>query len=162
MRQSNVVRALSGFLLAIGLIVGGGYLTTQFVIAKFTELPPRPSFPNDKPSSNPAKPTAKPAASQPKASPVVAVSPSPTPTPSATASPKADGNLVRITLSSGLNMREDPSVESGRIGGVDYNETVTVLETSSDQEWQKVRLEKSGLEGWIKSGYTEPVTQSPE
>lgn len=161
MRQSNVVRALSGFLLAIALIVGGGYLTTQFVIAKFTELPPRPTFPNDKPSPNPAKPAAaKSATSQPKASPVVAVSPTPTPSP--TPSAKPDGNLARVTLGEGLNVRESSSVESSRIGGVDYNEVVTVLETSPDQEWQKVRVEKSGLEGWIKSGYTEPAEQSAE
>jgi pyruvate/2-oxoglutarate dehydrogenase complex dihydrolipoamide acyltransferase (E2) component len=158
MRQSSVVRALSGFLLAIALIVGGGYLTTQYVIAKFTELPPRPTFPNDKPSPNPAKPATKPAASQPKASPVVAVSPAPA--PSATSSPKADQKMARITLGEGLNVRENPSVEAGRVGGVDYNEVVTVVETSPDQEWQKIRVEKSGLEGWIKSGYTEPVDQS--
>ncbi|MGI0488719.1 SH3 domain-containing protein [Pantanalinema rosaneae CENA516] len=158
MRQSNVVRALSGFFLAIALIVGGGYLTTQFVIAKFTELPPRPTFPNDKPSPSPTKPAAKPATSQPKASPVVAVSPSPT--PSATPSAKPEGDRARITLGEGLNVRESASVESSRVGGVDYNEVVTILETSPDQEWQKVRLEKSGLEGWIKSGYTQPVSNS--
>ncbi|MBL1177725.1 SH3 domain-containing protein [Pantanalinema sp. GBBB05] len=163
MRQSNIVRALSGFLLAIALIVGGGYLTTQFVIAKFTELPPRPTFPNDKPSPNPAtSAAAKTVTNQPKTSPAVAVSPSPTPTPSTTPSPKSDGNVARIALGEGLNVRENPSVEAGRVGGVDYNEVVVVLETSPDQEWQKIRVEKSGLEGWIKSGYTEPVSQTAE
>jgi hypothetical protein len=34
-----------------------------------------------------------------------------------------------------------------------------VLEESPDREWQRVKLEGSGLEGWVKAGYTERVSQ---
>jgi len=155
MSWSNLLKVLSGFFLAIALVAGGSYFAVQRVIAQFTAPPPKPIFPNDK-SSTQLKPAK---ATQPKS---VAVSPStqPSPTPSAKPSPqKADsgGYRARIVLSEGLNLREDPDRNASRIGGIEYNDEVTVLEESPDKEWQKVRVEGSNVEGWIKSGYTEKL-----
>jgi uncharacterized protein YgiM (DUF1202 family) len=62
-------------------------------------------------------------------------------------------------LAQGLNLRESPSRDAVRIGGVVANTRITVLEESPDHEWQRVRLEDSGREGWVKAGYTERFSQ---
>jgi hypothetical protein len=50
-------------------------------------------------------------------------------------------------------------LESTSVGGVEYNETVVVLEESADKEWQRVRLEDGSQEGWIKAGNTERIAE---
>lgn len=151
MSWSGLLKVLSGLLLAVALIVSGGYVTAQYLIAQFTAPPPRPTFPNDKPS-----PKSK--LSTPKPKPAAAIAPAPKPSPSPSPTPtKSVDYRARIVLENGLNVREAPDRDSARVGGVDYNEEVIVLEDSSDQEWQKVRVEGSNVEGWIKSGYTERV-----
>ncbi|MCL6435713.1 MAG: SH3 domain-containing protein [Leptolyngbyaceae cyanobacterium HOT.MB2.61] len=159
MSWSDLVKVLSGVFLAVVLIASGSFIAAQYVIAQFTALPPKPIFPNDNPSPNPslqAKPVkaaqANPAAAKPTSSPTPSPSPSPTPSPQKR---EASGYRARIILSQGLNLRENPDRYAERIGGVDYNESIIILEDSPDGEWQKVRVESSGQEGWIKSGYTE-------
>lgn len=158
MSWSDLVKVLSGVLLAIALMVGGCFLAAQYVIGQFTAPPPKPTFPNDNPST-PAKaqaiPSAKSVATQPSPKPSVSASPSPSPTPSPT--PSATGYRARITIAQGLNLRESPSRDAARIGGVIGNARVTVLEESPDREWQRIRLEDSGREGWVKAGYAERI-----
>ncbi len=155
MGWTGFFRGLSAFVIAIGLLAGGGYALFQFVVYQFTAPPPRPTFPND---TNPtAKAPAAKATPVPKASP--ASSPSPSPSPSPSASPTA--NRARITLGEGLNIRSGPSADAERIDGVDYSDEVTILEESPDKQWLRVRVASSGAEGWIKSGYTEPITDTP-
>lgn len=154
MSWSQLVKVLSGIFLAIALMVGGCFLAAQYVIAQFTALPPKPVFPNDNPAT-PAKvqtpPSAKPVATQPSPKPSASPSPTPSPTPSTT------GYRARITIAQGLNLRDSPSRDAARIGGVIANARVTVLEESPDHEWQRVRLEDSGREGWVKAGYAERI-----
>lgn len=135
------------------MLVGGGYFAAQYLITQFTAPPPKPTFPNDKPAAKP-----KPAAKEEKP-PVPQPSPStsPAPTSSAPTTPAKAGYQARVKLSEGLNLRDKPSRDGGRVGGLDYNDRVTVLEETSDREWQKIRLANGDLEGWIKSGYTERV-----
>ncbi len=147
MKWSGLLKAFSGFLVAIALLVGGGFLAAQYLITQFTTPPPKPMFANDKPAS-----TAQPAAI---ATPPSPKPPQPTPTPSP--KPSGAGYQARITLSEGLNVRSNPSAESERVGGVDFDEEITVLEESPDQAWQRVRGKTSAVEGWIKSGYTERI-----
>lgn len=183
MSWADLIKVLSGVFLAIALMVGGCFFAAQYVIAQFTAPPPRPTFPNDSPStstttnaattnaattnaaaSNNAavqpkvqpKPSASPVAAQssPQPSPQPSVSPKPSPQPSETA-----GYHARITLSQGLNLRESPGRDAARVGGVAGNTRITVLEESPDREWQRIRLEGSGQEGWVKAGYTERVNQ---
>ncbi|HEY9894233.1 MAG TPA: SH3 domain-containing protein [Candidatus Sericytochromatia bacterium] len=152
MSWANLTKLLSGVFLAIALIVSGCFFAAQHVIAQFTAPPPKPTFPNDNPGAK-AKlqsTAAKPAAT--KSSPKPSVTPTPSPKPTEEA-----GYRARITLSQGLNLRESASQDSARIGGVAINTRITVLEDSSDGEWQRVRLEESGREGWVKAGYTERI-----
>lgn len=152
MAWSGFFKGLSATIVAVGLLMGGGYFATQFLVSQFTAPPPRPTFPNDKPSS-PAKPVA---ATQPKPAAVV---PKPSPTPSPQPSPSV--SRARITLGEGLNVRQGASADTERVGGVDYDDEVAILEESQDKQWTKIRVERDGLEGWIKSGYTEPLKPEP-
>lgn len=147
---------MTGFVLAIALMAGAGYFIAQQLITQFTAPPPKPIFPNDKPTkpkpvaAKPQPATPKPEVS-PSASPVAASAPAASPKPS----PVAEGYRARVTLAEGLNLRESPSRDSARVGGVAFNERITVLEESPDKEWQRVRLESSGKEGWIRAGFAE-------
>ncbi|WP_421657036.1 SH3 domain-containing protein [Leptothermofonsia sp. ETS-13] len=155
MSWSDLIKVLSGIFFAFVLIASGSFIAAQYVIAQFTAPPPRPTFPNDNPSPK-AKPVtaaqANPAAVKPSPSPSPSPSSSETPSPQKT---EASGYRARIVLSQGLNLRENPDRNAERIGGVEYNESIVILEDSPDGEWQKVRVESSGQEGWIKSGYAE-------
>jgi hypothetical protein len=149
MNGSGLLKAFSGCLVAIALIIGGGFLAAQYLITQFTAPPPKPMFANDKPSPQP-QPTAIATKPQP---------PQPKPTPNATPAPKpsAAGYPARITLSEGLNVRSNPDKDADRVGGVDYDEEIMVLEETPDKEWQRVRVKTSNVEGWIKSGHTERI-----
>ncbi|MFM7449956.1 MAG: SH3 domain-containing protein [Leptolyngbyaceae cyanobacterium] len=157
MTWSNLAKLASGFVLAIALIVGGGYLMAQRLITQFMAPPPKPTFANDKPAlvataSPAAKPTAGQPSPSPQASPQSNSSPSPAPSPSPT-----NGYPARITLDIGLNLRSAPNRDAERIGGIDYNQRVIVLEESPDKEWQRVRVEGTNLEGWVRGGYAEKL-----
>ena len=165
MTWSGFLKSFSAFLVAIALLLGGGFFVLQYLIGQFTSPPPKPTFPNDQPStpaqsasrpSPPPKPTAQPspptAVASPSASP--SASPAPTASPSPQSSP-ANVYRARITISEGLNVRQGPGADTDRVSGVDYNQEVTVLEESEDKEWVKIRIDATGEEGWIKSGYTE-------
>lgn len=170
MNWSALLKFSVGFSLAIALLFFAGVSATRYLIGRLTAPPPRPTFPNDDPnftlSPTPsASPTLAAAATpSPTSTPVASVatpSPaSPSPTPETTTTPEtpaADGYEARVTQSIGLVIRQEPSRSAAQVGGVSYNESVIVLETSSDGEWLKVRLPNSGLEGWVKSGNTQPI-----
>ena len=57
----------------------------------------------------------------------------------------------------GLILRSEPGVNAERLGGVGFNAKVVVLESSSDKNWQKIRIESSGKEAWVKAGNTKKV-----
>ncbi len=49
-------------------------------------------------------------------------------------------------------LRGAPGIDGEPIGGVDYNEQVVVIEDSADKQWQRIRIEGSDREGWVKAG----------
>ena len=56
----------------------------------------------------------------------------------------------------GLILRDTPSRNAIRIGGISYREKVIVLEETSDKRWQKVRVDdRSDRIGWVSGGNTE-------
>lgn len=155
MTWSSVLKGMSALLIVVGLIGGGSFFAFRFLVDQFTANPPRPTFPNDPPSPSPK--VQKTAATAAKPNPAPAPSPQASPSPSPAPSPAAQ--RARITLSEGLNVRQEPNAEAERIGGVDYSDEVAILEESSDKEWIRVRVASSGIEGWIKSGYTENISE---
>ncbi|MBD2092620.1 SH3 domain-containing protein [Microcoleus sp. FACHB-1515] len=152
MSWSGLFKFVTGFLLAIALLAGAGAVGVRYLITRLSAPPPRPIFANDKPNSGRAIAQAPPASASPQASP----SPAPEPSPAASPSPKPDepgAYQARVSIPIGLVLRQGPSRESTRLGGLEYNDEVTVLETKGD--WMRVRLPNSDIEGWVKSGNTE-------
>jgi hypothetical protein len=149
---SGISKFLLGFALAIALLFAAGVGTMRYILTRVATPPPKPVFAND-PSPVAASPAANPAPSPATA----AVSPNPGATPAAAASPSAAGSYAaKVTQPIGLIVRQDPSADAPQVGGIDYNQQLTVLEDSPDGAWQKVKLE-SGSEGWVKGGNTERV-----
>jgi hypothetical protein len=150
----GVVKFVLGVLLAIAILFGAGVGVTRYMLTRLATPPPRPTFAND-PSPSPVKAEAAVAASSPSPSAqAAAAQPSPSPTDSPSPSPSPDGYQARVTQPIGLIVRQDPNPDSTQLGGVEYNQNVTVLEDNSDGSWQKVRL-ANGTEGWVKGGNVE-------
>lgn len=147
MRWSSVLKFFLGVLLAIALLAAGGVVAARVMMARLSVMPPKPTFPNDTPTKPAPKPAAKPAASPSETKPDTAAKPLP-----------PGAFPARVTQSIGLVVRDAPGGEGGSIGGVDFNERVTVLETNADKTWQKIRL-SNGQEGWVRAGNVEQVSQ---
>jgi Bacterial SH3 domain len=150
--SSGLVKLVLGVILAIALLVSGSVALALIFINRSSTLPPKPIFANDssavKKAANKADPTKKPATAAKKPTPASSSKPSPSPLASGTYSAK-------VTWAQGLSMRAEPSLEAERVGSLDYNQEVVVLEQSQDEKWQHVRLADSDLEGWVKAGNTE-------
>ncbi|HEY9665062.1 MAG TPA: SH3 domain-containing protein [Allocoleopsis sp.] len=149
MSWSGLTKFIFGVLLAMAILFGSGVALTRYLLTRLATPPPKPVFAND-PSPASASPVA--AVSPAPASPVATPASSPSPSPSA--SPSPSGYSARVTQSIGLIVRQEPASTAAQIGGVEYNQVVTVLEESQDGGWQKVRL-GNGTEGWVKSGNTQ-------
>jgi hypothetical protein len=150
-----LAKTFTGLLLAATLLAVGGYFGVNYLMSQLTKLPPRPTFPNDNPEflkknskkANP-KSTIKPKdgeKSKDEDPEKEATKPKPLP---------AGAFEGRVTYAEGLVLRESASRGATTLGGVDMNEKVTVLETSTDGEWQKVRT-NNDKEGWIRGGYVQ-------
>ena len=82
------------------------------------------------------------------------------PIPSDNNSPESveiGGYRAFVTSPFGLSVRENPSADANWLDVIKKNDVVVVLEESLDREWQRVRLENGGLEGWIKAGNIERI-----
>ncbi len=155
---SGLLQFILGISLAFALIGAGGVAAALYLAAKHSAQPERPVFEEEKiattttnSTSKTAKPSAKPASS--------AANPKPTPT----AKPQDSGLYkARVTWPEGLSLRERPGFDSKSISGVEYNGRLIVLEETPDKEWQRVRIENTDREGWIKSGNIERLASASE
>lgn len=144
---SGLAKFLIGFILAIALLMGGGVAAAMYFMYKVTIHPPKPVFANEKPT---VKAQGKPSSATAKRS--------ATSTPSETSSPKPlepGAYKARVTWSQGLSLRSEPNLDAERIGSVAYNQQIVVLTESADKTWQRIRLEDSEQNGWVKAGNTE-------
>lgn len=146
---SNTLKFLTGFIIALMLLVASGFAAARYLITKMTTPPPRPVFANDKPAGSAQKPT----------TPAKTAAAKPTPTPTASPSPSlpAGAYTAEIAWPDGLILRDSPSADANRIGGVENKTKVIVLEESSDKAWQRIRVGDSTQEGWIKAGNIQRV-----
>lgn len=152
MTLAGVAKFVVGVSLAIALMLGGSIMVGLYFMYRVSSHPPKPVFPNEKVAAT-AKATPQTATAQFESKLSEAKS-----TVSKTASPEplAPGTYkARVNWSQGLSMRSEPSADAQRIGGLDYNQQVIVLQESTDKNWQKVRLADGEQEGWIKAGNIE-------
>lgn len=152
-------KTFTGLLLAAALLAVGSYFAVNYAYSQLTQLPPKPTFPNDNPNfikknkskstgkniTLPQKDDEKPGDKQsgkdkPKEKEELKLKPLP-----------AGAFEGRVTYPQGLVLRSSAAQDSGTIGGLEFNEMLTVVETSPDGEWQKVRTSKD-KEGWVRGG----------
>jgi hypothetical protein len=162
---TQILKYTLGILLAIAILIGGGIATALYFMNRVSITPPKPIFANDKPiakvqvqqSPNPASNTT------PNSSTEASLEESTSSTSNTTEISKKEESPValppgayaaRVTWQQGLTLRKEPTPEAESIGGVAYNQKVIILEENSDKTWQKIRLENSEQEGWVKAGNT--------
>ena len=153
-------KTFTGLLLAAALLAVGSYFAVNYAYNQFTQLPPKPTFPNDNPNfikKNKAQSTGKnitlPQKEGEKPNDEKQGSKD---KPKEQEEPKLKPLPVgafegRVSYPQGLVLRSSAAQDSGTIGGLEFNETLTVVETSPDGEWQKVRTSKE-KEGWVRGG----------
>jgi len=159
MRWSGLVKLLLGIILAIAILMGGGVATALYFMFKVATPPPKPIFVNDKPTVKAQRPASP---KTTKRTPLAATQPSATLNSSDTSSSKPlepGAYKARVSWSQGLSLRSEPNLDAERIGGAAYNQSIVVLGESADKNWQRVRLEDSEQQGWIKAGNTERVEE---
>ena len=154
MSFSGLVKFLIGFFLAISLLLVAGGATAYYFLTKLSTPPAKPMYANDKSVLK-----AKAAIASKKPTPASSAPASPTPTPTATASTPLEPGayIASVTWPEGLSLRENPSLEASRVGGVGFNQRVVVIKESDDKRWQQVRLENGEQQGWIKAGNVKRV-----
>jgi outer membrane biosynthesis protein TonB len=163
-RLSGLLQFMLGFVMGVAILVGGATAVAYMFLAGMNSNPPKPVFTEEKKEeTKEEKAAVKPVATTPvKEEPKAEVKESPKAAPAPKASPKpspeerkqestSEGYQATVTWQSGLSLRSEPTSQSTRLGGLDYNTKVSVVGTSSDGQWQRVRL-SDGREGWIKSG----------
>jgi hypothetical protein len=161
---TNILKFILGFTLAIAVLIGGGLTVALYFINRTGIAPAKPIFANDYPPEKTYKPKLVKAetSSIPKLKLVTQLTPTPTPTPSTTPTPSAEklpagAYRARVIWPEGLRLRAEPTEDAERVGGVSGNQKIIVLQETSDKAWQKIRVEGSNQEGWVKSANTEKL-----
>lgn len=162
---SGLLKIILGVSLAFSILIGSGVAAALYFMNRTSVAAPKPIYPNDSPAVRAkaaaeakASPTPTPVDSEAKAQ--AEATPTPTPTPKETPEvvqeePLPDGAYnARVTWQKGLSLRAEPTQNANRVGGVGFNEKIIVLEVSPDNVWQKIRVEGSKQEGWVKAGNT--------
>ncbi|MGK7918814.1 MAG: SH3 domain-containing protein [Trichodesmium sp.] len=137
MNLYGLFKFLVGFILAILLLAGASAAAVLYFAAKLTRMPEKPIYTNEKPV-------------------VQKVSTSETTNKKSPDGLEPGTYKAIVSEPIGLIIRDTPSRDANRIGGVSYQEEVIVLEESSDKRWQKIRVnDGSDRMGWVSGGNTE-------
>ncbi|MCC5623167.1 SH3 domain-containing protein [Nostoc sp. CHAB 5715] len=166
---SGLIKFILGFFLAIAVLIGGGAAIALYFMNRTGIPPAKPVFSNDSPSVKAQAPKAtEPGGAKSTLKPGTKTESSPSSTSAPTESPKATPSAKplpsgayrgRVSWSEGLSLRSQPNQEAEKIGGVGFNQKIIILSESEDKSWQKIRLEGSEQEGWVKAGNTEKVNE---
>jgi hypothetical protein len=145
-----------GLILFAGGVAGIGY----FFLKDVLQNPDKPIFAEEKPK--PKSPSTNQKVTPKKQGEQTTPQPSPSPTPTAKNEEELPKGAykAKVTWSEGLSLRSEPSTDSERVGGVDFNQELVILQSSSDGKWQKVRTVTDSQEGWIKAGNVERLTET--
>ncbi len=172
----NILKYILGFILAMAILAGSGFAAAIYIMNRTSILPEKPIYTNDKASvkaeaekikaqkaaNDPSKSNApksqqqepSKSKSEPQKPPQTAKSPEPE---ESTDELPEGAYKARVTWPQGLSIRQEPSVNAERVGGVAFDRTVIVLKDSQDKAWQQIRVEDNEQEGWVKAGNTKPI-----
>ncbi|NRB06549.1 MAG: SH3 domain-containing protein [Richelia sp.] len=161
---SNILKYILGFLLAIAILFGSGFAVALYLMNRTSIPPEKPIFSNDKSAvkANSSQRQVKKEASKNSATNKKTSPAKPEPTPEPDESPEIlppGAYKARVTWPQGLSIRETADINAKRIGYVAFNRKVIVLEESPDKAWQRIRIDGSEQEGWVKSGNTKAVDE---
>ncbi|MBD0390062.1 MAG: SH3 domain-containing protein [Nostoc sp. C3-bin3] len=165
---SGLAKFILGFFLAIAVLIGGGAAIALYFMNRTGIPPAKPVYSNDSPSVKAQAPKATEPGSKSTLTPGTKAESSPSSTSAPTESPKATPSPKplpsgayrgRVNWAEGLSLRSQPNQQAEKIGGVGFNQKIIILEESADKGWQKIRLEGSEQEGWVKAGNTEKLDE---
>jgi Bacterial SH3 domain len=150
MRTLSVAKSSIALVFYLGIIAAVVYGAWRYVIVPYRTPPTKPMYAND------YKKTAK-------KNPLAFAPPSALSKKQAKGQPKSNSKAplksaldakYKGTVNSGIGLvlRSQPSQDGNKIGGADYNATLSVLKESPDREWVYVRQENTQEEGWIRTG----------
>ena len=137
----GLIKFICGIAIALLVISLAGAATARYFLTQLSTLPERPVYDNDSNAQSEPAASVEENAAQPAAAPVVETE-EPAEEPPANALYKAT-----VTYGAGLLVRTGAGAEYETIDGIDYEETVEILEESG--RWFRIRT-SSGVEGWIK------------
>lgn len=159
MTLAGVAKFVLGVSLAIAILVGSSAAVALYFMYRVTTHPPKPTFANEITQKSKAAPALKKQVQPEKSNPnstesTVKEAESET----KSTEPLESGTYkAMVTWEQGLSLRAEPGAAAERIGGLDYNQQIVVLEESPDKNWQRVRLVDDDREGWIKAGNIEKI-----
>jgi len=137
----KIVQFLLGFILGLLITAGVTAGIAFFILSKLAKTPPKPLFAQ----------TVSPLVAQEQiTTESLQTQTEETETPAVEA--QEEGYRARVTWSDGLTVRSEPTVDSERLGGVEYDQELIVLETNPEETWQRIRLLDSNVQGWVKAG----------
>ncbi|MGK7914074.1 MAG: SH3 domain-containing protein [Prochloraceae cyanobacterium] len=150
MSISGFFQFIIGFILGIFLLAVSATGVAYYLFTQMAAAPPKPIFPQESQEPEAESKTAATIRQTSKQS-----------------QPEDSGNdrdtlesvpyKARVIWPQGLIMREKPTKESQRLGGIGYDWEIVILEYSEDKQWQKVRIPGNDREGWIKSGNVKKI-----
>jgi hypothetical protein len=152
MSFSGIFKFILGFFIGILFLTFCGVGAAYYFWTRLSITPAKPIFAEEQPKK---LPTAKKASLTQASKPKQSSKPTPTPRKPPVKELPPGAYKARVTWPEGLSLRDAPTLESNRIGGVAANQEVFVLKQSDDGKWQQVRLVEDNQEGWIKTGNTE-------
>ncbi len=152
MSLSGIFKFLVGFIIGILFLAICGVGAAYYFWTRLSITPEKPIFAEERVKKSP--PLKKASLSQPS-KPKASSQPSPTPSQPSVKELPPGAYKARVTWPEGLSLRDAPTLNSNRIGGVAANQQVFVLKLSDDGKWQQVRVVEGNQEGWIKTGNTE-------
>ncbi|PLZ85641.1 peptide-binding protein [Fischerella thermalis CCMEE 5194] len=165
----EILKYIFGFILAIVILIGGGFAMALYFMNRVSAPPPKPIYANDNPvvkAQAPKSQTSKTnqvSLEQSSPTPDSQATPQDTPKPESSPEPLLPGVYkARVTWKQGLRLRKEPTADSESTGGVTFNQKVIVLEESNDKNWQKIRLENGEQEGWVKSGNVQKINEQDD
>lgn len=159
MVMKNFLLGLSKFVLGIilaMLIMGlASAAMVRYFMARSGEPPERPLYDNDLPEDRPvaSEPKVRDAEGEPVPESELESETQPAPEPEPRPTPSGSYTAY-VTQPVGLILRSGPGTDYDNIGGIGYEESITVL--AEESGWLNVQL-TNGEEGWIKDGNTAPL-----
>lgn len=157
---SNFFQFIIGFIIGILILAGGSAFLGYYFFSKMSAVPDKPIFTEELPPEETQATTEgkdAQASSNNSGNQAAGSKPFLEGQKSDSEQLEAGAYKARVTWPRGLILRDTPSTESTRIGGIAHNREIVILEESQDGRWQKVRIPGSNQTGWIKAGNIQRV-----